>query len=954
MKLSNIRYLLVISVFLLNFAYVNGIDTEIFGPNHVATGTNKLHNVNMWIGTSFTANISDVHDYGQTIPSIGLPFAHTPWTPQTRFSENKCESPYYYFDSYWRGMRRTHWMSGSCVIDYGSATILPSISLNLNSAMSYYDLKHENEQMNPSVYEYILDESNLKIQASSLNSAGYFKMTKIQSSVTDDVDSMIYLLFMASDTMYNQSSISILKDNQTVFIDSPVHRWYQAKGTSAGFSGHHVFKTNRPASRIGIIDGYSSTIKDDAYYGKASVNGPAVGYLQFDMKDGDLFVSTACSFVSNKNAFSNMMNEISYHSHDNNNNFDMMINSVQSEWESKLNLIDVSYDYLHNNHVKKKFRRLNLDPNDNISTKNKHKSQKEIMSKYNKNSKNNNDNKGNKDQTIIFYTALWHSLLLPRIISDNNGDYLSFNMNSTTFSRPIENTNNLHQPFQFNHYFDDFSMWDIFRAQIPLFSLINLSPSNNNIIRDMIASLTKKAMEGGWMPIFPAWNSYTGEMIGDHCAVFITDIILKENHILWNDPIIPFAIEKIIQNAMKIPSEEDYNEGKGRRALNSYMKYGFIPIEDHILQSPHPNQQVSRTLEYAYDDYVVAQLLSYALEKLNNSQFDKNENNYYYDNKNEIFDYFNNNDNDSNNNYDYNNNKYNSLMRSLRYLHYDKNYKNKNDPIFDSYFSSIKELIILLSNRSLNYRNLINKNMDNFVNPKHINNEWVYNNPSDFNPLNYYNWITETTVWQYTWFIPHNVEDMISILGGDDLFINKVDEFFDNNYYNHGNEPDHHVAYLYSYSKQNSWKQQKRIHEIIYSQYGSDEKGLPGNEDAGQMSAWYVMSSIGLYKICPGCGGLDEYVLILPLFDMITIQLPVKPNNNNNNKLFIKVHNRVDYQHDYYIQTVIINGIEYDCNFVSYKQVMEGGRWDFYASHQPNKSRGSFGRSCLIDEILSQ
>jgi len=200
---------------------------------------------------------------------------------------------------------------------------------------------------------------------------------------------------------------------------------------------------------------------------------------------------------------------------------------------------------------------------------------------------------------ITFYTALWHTQLLPRINSDYDGEYLSFNDEDRISHKTM--------PLMgFDNYMDDFSMWDIYRAQIPLFNLIYIDH-----VRDMVISLLKKAEQGGWLPIFPAWNSYTDEMIGDHCAVLIGDAFQKG--IIKTDTnqdlkLLFSAYYYTVKNALSIPTDIEYKKGKGRRALRSYLEYGFIPLEDEVLDSAHIKQQVSRTLEYSYDDYVISQL----------------------------------------------------------------------------------------------------------------------------------------------------------------------------------------------------------------------------------------------------------------------------------------------------------------------------------------------------------
>ncbi len=419
-----------------------------------------LDKVNMYIGTSYSHNVSDNHDYGNTMLNIGVPFAHTPWSAQTRSSENKCESPYYYFDPKWRGMRRTHWMSGSCVIDYGTASILPSLTLDLQEALNYHSMNHSNEEAHPSYYKMFLQESNIEVEAASNNAAGIFRSRLVNTpgpSRSTHTSEYYYLLFLASDSMYNQSSVEIKKgsDNavESVVVHSPVHRWYQSRGEYAHFDGHHVFKIKRAPVEYGIIHGYASTdstvIEANATFGTSSKNGPAVVYLKFRASDGDVTVATACSFISADKAEFNLYAEL---------------NSVQNN-----PLPERRYDSLFDLHTlvdqtssiwEKQFASLQVGPS-------VHAKDTSAYEEYHNN-------------TVVFYTALWHSLLLPRVISDADGAYWSFTDNNRTlqYTQPSSQSqahmqgvkerekSECDKSLTFGQYYDDFSMWDIFRAQV--------------------------------------------------------------------------------------------------------------------------------------------------------------------------------------------------------------------------------------------------------------------------------------------------------------------------------------------------------------------------------------------------------------------------------------------------------------------------------------------------------
>ena len=192
---------------------------------------------------------------------------------------------------------------------------------------------------------------------------------------------------------------------------------------------------------------------------------------------------------------------------------------------------------------------------------------------------------GTDDERVKFYTALYHCYQLPRIVSDVDGSYQGFADDTL-----------VHKAAGFDYY-DDFSMWDTYRALHPLMTI--LEPQRS---RDMVRSLVLKAQQGGWMPIFPAWSSYTAAMIGDHVSTMISDAYMKG----ITDFDTETAYKYMRQNAFDSPSEKEYKDGKGRRALKSYLQYGYIPMEDSVWDAFHRNEQVSRTLEYAFDDYALS------------------------------------------------------------------------------------------------------------------------------------------------------------------------------------------------------------------------------------------------------------------------------------------------------------------------------------------------------------
>lgn len=375
-------------------------------------------------------------------------------------------------------------------------------------------------------------------------------------------------------------------------------------------------------------------------------------------------------------------------------------------------------------------------------------------------------NGGTDKDLIKFYTALYHCYQLPRIASDIDGSYQGFAQDTL-----------IHKAIGFDYY-DDFSMWDTYRALHPLMAI--LEPKRS---LDMVKSLIAKAEQGGWMPIFPAWGNYTAAMIGDHVSTMIADSYCRG--------IKDFDVEKAYlymhQNAFSTPSLEAYKDGKGRRALSNYLKYGYIPLEDSVLEAFHICEQVSRTMEYAFDDYALAQFAK-AIGKAKDYQ--------------------------------------------------------------------------LLMKRALNYRNVFDTQAG-YVRGRYADGHWV--NP--FNPKAKTSYICEGTPFQYTWYVPQDIPGLIDLMGGKVLFLKKLNKFFDEGYYWHGNEPDQQAAYLFTLAG-NPIKTQEWVRRIIEEEYGTDPGGISGNEDAGQMSAWLVCSMMGFYPVCPG---KPEYVLGYPSFSEIKI-----------------------------------------------------------------------------------
>jgi predicted alpha-1,2-mannosidase len=383
------------------------------------------------------------------------------------------------------------------------------------------------------------------------------------------------------------------------------------------------------------------------------------------------------------------------------------------------------------------------------------------------------------DKKTIFYTALYHTMVQPNIAQDIDGKYRG-------------RDNKIHQAEGFDYY-SVFSLWDTFRAAHPLYTLIEKKRT-----ADFINTFLKQYEQAGRLPVWELASNETDCMIGYHSVSVIADAMAKG--------ITGFDYEKAFE-AAKHSAMLDH------LGLDAYKKQGFISIDDE-------HESVSKTLEYAYDDWCIAQMAQIL-------------------NKKENYEYF--------------------MQRS-------QSWKN----VFDwkTGFMRPKK----------------NGGWDKPFDPKEINNNF-----------------TEGNSWQYSFFVPQDIEGMIQAYGGNEKFEAKLDEMFNSEskttgreqvdvtgligQYAHGNEPSHHMAYLYNYIGKPE-KTTEKVHYILNNFYKNTPDGLIGNEDCGQMSAWYVLSSMGIYAVTPG---KHEWETVKPFFEKIKVlfengDTEILTKNDSNNK----------------------------------------------------------------------
>ncbi len=429
----------------------------------------------------------------------------------------------------------------------------------------------------------------------------------------------------------------------------------------------------------------------------------------------------------------------------------------------------------------------------------------------------------------IFYTSVYHTMLAPVIYSDVDKQYRGLDQNIYTAK-------------DFTNY-TIYSLWDTFRATHPLFNLIRRQQVND-FIKSMLAHFEQSSFR-----MLPVWSFHSNEtwcMIAYHAVSVIADAYLKG--------IRDYDLTKAYDAMITTATNKEYH------GLGEYMKMGYVPIDKE-------NEAASKTLEYAYDDWTIAQMAK-AMGKTED---------------------------------------YNTFMKRAGF------YKN----IFD------KKTGFMRAKKS----------------------DGTFREP--FDPLysQYGGDYTEGNAWQYSWFVPHDVPGLISLMGGKEKFTAKLDELFelkttDKNHflvedisgligqYAHGNEPSQHIAYLYNYAGK-PWKTQARIHQIKKNLFNNTPDGICGNEDCGQMSAWYIFSSIGFYPVCPGS---DRYMIGKPCLEKATLFL-------ENGKTFTITTSNLS-EENIYIDGATLNGKPLTTSYITFNDIMAGGTLSFRMSPKPNKKWG--------------
>lgn len=438
-----------------------------------------------------------------------------------------------------------------------------------------------------------------------------------------------------------------------------------------------------------------------------------------------------------------------------------------------------------------------------------------------------------ESQLTTFYTALFHSTFSMYTFDDVDGRY-----------RGVDHK--IHQTTGWTNYLGYLGLWDVYRAALPLHTLIS-STRINDLMKSFMAYYEQRNL----LPIFPIAGNETMTMLGYHAMPVIANA--------YAAGVRNYDTDKIFEMMKSTAQRDSFGVWMKRTyGTKNYKKFGYVPSE---LESG----AVSKTLEYAFDDYCVAQMAK-------------------------------------------------MLGKKEDYAFYSK--------------------------RAANYKNMFDPSVG-FMRGRSADGKWK----SPFDPYeagHHRQDFIEGTSWQWIFFVPHDPNGLIDLLGGKKIFTAKLDSLFTVSskltgnagytadisgligQYAHGNEPSHHTIYLYNYAGE-PWKTQMRVRQVLTTLYDNTVEGLSGDDDTGQMSAWYVMSSLGIYPVSPADG---VYVIGAPQFEKASVKL-------GNGKQFTILAKNLSKE-NMYIQSVKLNRTSYSKTWISYEDISKGSTLEFEMGGKPS------------------
>lgn len=737
--------------------------------------------VNPFIGASTSTHKAGAyHGLGKTFPGATTPFGMVQVSPNT-ITGGDNGSGYSYEHETIEGFAFTQMSGVGWFGDLGNFLVMPTIGkLYTNSGKeggikgyrSYYD--KTTEVARAGYYKVVLSDSQILVEATAAPHSGMLRFTfpeNARSRIQIDLARRVG----GTSTFQEFRKVDDFTITGKMCCTPDGGGW----GNGAGKADYIVYfyaQFSKPLKTFGVWDALvpneqvrklkwagSQDLQDLASEANVVMSpdfyaGKHIGFFtEFSTFENEqVLMKTGISFVSEDGARKNLESEI------NNWDFDALQSKTVDLWNQNLSKIQISG--------------------------------------------------GTYDEKVTFYTALYHTMIDPRILSDVDGNYPG--------------------PGQKVYYSEDFtkrtifSGWDVFRSQMPLQTIIN-----PDLINDVLSSLLTLAEQSG-KHYFERWeffNAYSGCMLGNPAISVLTDAYVKG--------IIP-----------QLDIEKAYQYADTTSQLFGNVKYGY---------TPNP-AGVSKTLEYAYTEWCMY-CLAKALGKDEDAQ---------------------------------------------KYFNLSLSYENIYDPDKKTFRPRDTEGVFIA---------------------------W----PSKGKLQGWYGCI-ESNLLQQEWFVPHNITGLIKLKGGEDNLILELDSMFAstpthllwNPYYNHANEVVHHIPFLYNRLGQ-PWKTQYWVRHICKNAYLNKVEGLVGNEDVGQMSAWYVLASCGLYPICPGD---TRYEITSPTFSEISIRL------DNGNMFTIKATG--NSKENVYIQSAKLNNKTYPYCYLDYSDIMKGGKLELEMGDSPNKDWG--------------
>ncbi len=642
---------------------------------------------------------------GAAFPGATTPFGMVRLGPDTAMESSAMGvfhcAGYYYEDLYIEGFSHLH-LHGTGVTDYGNVMYMPTLGMDSSKteeAGYRQAFFHDTEEVSAGYYAVTLDDTDIRVELTATQHAG---MQRYTFPASDEAVVILDMAHTLGEGVVDVSEVHLNHDHAE--ITGMIHNVGEFTSRLGGVDLYFVTQFDKDPVGYGTFEGDS--LSEDS----GNAEGEDIGaWFRFTTtQDEQILVRTGVSYIDEDHARANLEAELG-----NTWDFDAVHNGARNQWNDELKVIEVTG--------------------------------------------------GTEDERIIFYTALYHVMMMPTTFTEVGGDYLGFDLNT-------------HYAEEFVYY-TDFSLWDTFRTLHPLLVLID--PDRQE---DMLVSIEKMLEQGDGLPQWALATGDTGSMIGTPIDQMIAGSYLKGMR--------GYDIEAMYREMYDHATGPV--EGGERGCIEDYVSLGYVPADTC-------DDSTSRTLEFAYNDYSVA-LLAQALG--------------HDDDAEELF------------------------------------------------------------AQALSYQNIWDAETG-FFRGRFADGSWI----EPFDPTAFAEDYTEATAWQYRWHAQHDPDGLIGLFGGEEAFVEQLDEFFQmahdypaepmpNQYYWHGNEPDIHAMYLFDQAGRPDLAQ-KWVRWVMDAKYTTGPDGIAGNDDCGTLSAWYVFSALGFYPVA----GTALYLVGSPIFDEAVVHL---------------------------------------------------------------------------------